>query len=498
MEKEWKFIGVDLGAESGRCVAAILKNGKITLHETRRFTTHCLNNEKGFFWDISAIYNEIIEGLKKTREIFGPDFDGIAVDTWGVDYVLIDPNGNPLSDAFHYRDNRTDGMMEKAFRIAPKEIIYNRAGIQFAQYNTLFQLLAEKKTRPQILNAADKFLMMPDFFNFMLSGVKKAEYSIASTTSLTNPHTRNWSQELIDTFNLPGKIFPEMIEPGTKLGNILSNIASRTGLNPNVPVFASAGHDTASAVASIPAQGDESWAFLSSGTWSLMGIELSFPLISGRSLTCNFTNEGGGCGSVRFLKNIIGLWPLQECRRYWLGQGRDYSYAELMEMTKAEGCARAWIDLADERFLKPGDMPAKIISYLTETNQPYKDEPGFISAVILESLAFTYRKTFKEIEEITGVKINKLHIAGGGSQNTLLTQYTADAIARPVYAGPVEASVTGNIGMQALAAGAISDLVSLRRIVASSFEVKLYEPVNAEYFNENEELYNGIINKKKV
>ncbi|HEX2984329.1 MAG TPA: rhamnulokinase family protein [Ignavibacteriales bacterium] len=497
MEKEWKFIGVDLGAESGRCVAAIFNGEKITLHETHRFTTHCLKNEKGFFWDLSAIYNDIIEGLKKTREIFGPDFDGIAVDTWGVDYVLIDQNGNPLSDAYHYRDNRTDGMMEKAFRIAPKETIYKQTGIQFAQYNTLFQLLAEKKTRPQVLNSADKFLMMPDFFNFMLSGVKKAEYSIASTTSLTNPHTRNWSQELITVFDLPGKIFPEMAEPGTKLGSLLPKIAAKTGLNPNVPVFASAGHDTASAVAAIPAQGDDSWAFLSSGTWSLMGIELSIPLISGRSLTCNFTNEGGVCGSIRFLKNIIGLWPLQECRRYWLSQGNEYSYAELMEMAKSEGYARAWINLDDERFLKPGDMPAKIISYLKETNQPCKDRVGFISAVILESLAFTYRKTFKEIENIAGVKINKLHIAGGGSQNTLLTQYTADAIGRPVYAGPVEASVTGNISFQALAAGAIPDLQSLRRIVSSSFEVKLYEPINPEYFNENEELYLSIINKKK-
>ncbi len=495
MPTEKKIIGFDLGAESGRCVVATLKNHKIELNEVHRFPTHNIKNHNGFYWDILAIYAELIEGLSKAQKSFGPDFNGISVDTWGVDYVLIDKEDRILGNPYHYRDDRTDGIMEEAFTILPKEKIYNKVGIQFAQFNTLFQLLAEKKRKTNLLNTADKVLLMPDFLNFMLSGVKKAEFSIASTTSLVDPFTRNWSWELIELFGFPKTIFPEIVEPGTKLGTLLPSIAKETRLNSDIPVFASAGHDTASAVVSVPAS-EGKWAFLSSGTWSLMGVELGKPLLGTQSMKYNFTNEGGVEGSTRFLKNIIGLWPIQECRRYWFEKGEEYSYTELTELAKKEGFVNAWVDLDDPRFLKAGEMPEKILSYLTETGQKAKTNVGFIIGIVLESLAFSYRKTLKEIEEVTGNKIEKLHAVGGGIQNELLSQYTADAIGSIVYAGPIEGTIIGNIGVQAIAAGIVPGLEMWRNVVANSFEIKKYTPLQADYFNENEKKYFRVLRKK--
>jgi len=463
MTQEKKFIGFDLGAESGRCVVSILKDQKITLHEVHRFTTHNIKYDSGFHWDILAIYEEIIEGLKKAQKAFGTDFNGIGVDTWGVDYVLIDSQDRIMGYPYHYRDDRTDNMMEEAFKIVSKENIYNKVGIQFAQFNTLFQLLAEKKRKLNFLDISDKMLLMPDFLNFMLSGKKKAEFSIASTTSLIDPIKRDWSWELIEKFGFPKNIFPEVVEPGTKLGTLLPSIAKRTGLSAEIPVFASTGHDTASAVVSVPAQGGN-WSFLSSGTWSLMGIELNQPSLTPQAMKYNFTNEGGVEGTTRFLKNIIGLWPIQECRRYWLEKGEEYSYPQLSSLAKEEGFVKAWVDLNDPRFLKAGEMPEKIIAYLTETGQTVKTNVGFIIAVVLESLAYSYRNVIKEIEEVTGNKISKLHAVGGGIQNELLTQLTADAIGGTVYAGPIEGTMVGNIGVLAIASGAVPNLKVWREI----------------------------------
>ncbi|MGA7720210.1 MAG: rhamnulokinase family protein [Ignavibacteriaceae bacterium] len=492
MTQEKKFIGFDLGAESGRCVVSILKDQQITLHEVHRFTTHNIKYESGFHWDILAIYEEIIEGLKKAQKSFGKDFSGIGVDTWGVDYVLIDSQDRIMGYPYHYRDDRTDGIMDEAFKILSKENIYKKVGIQFAQFNTLFQLLAEKKRRLNFLDISDKMLLMPDFLNFMLSGKKKAEFSIASTTSLVDPIKRDWSWELIEKFGLSGKIFPEIVEPGTKLGLLLPSIAKATELSPNIPVFASTGHDTASAVVSVPAT-SENWAFLSSGTWSLMGIELNQPLLTAEAMKYNFTNEGGVEGTTRFLKNIIGLWPIQECRRYWLQKGNEYSYPELSCSAKDEGFVKAWVDLNDARFLKAGEMPEKIIAFLNETGQNVKNNVGFITGVVLESLAFTYKNVIKEIEEVTGKKISKLHAVGGGIQNELLTQLTADALGKTVYAGPIEGTIVGNIGVQAIASGAVPNLKVWREIVANSFEVKKYEPSNTNYFNENDKNFKSIL-----
>ena len=490
MEK--KFIGFDLGAESGRCVVAKLNENKITLNEVHRFTTKTIKYENGFYWDILAIFKEILEGLTLARNNYGKDFDGIGIDTWGVDYVLIDSEDRILRNPYHYRDNRTDDIMRQAFEIVPRTQIYNKVGIQFAQYNTLFQLLSEKKAKLNLLNVADKMLLIPDFINFLLSGKKKAEFSIASTTSLADPIKREWSWDLTDSFGLPRKIFPEIVEPGTILGALLPSIADQAGLNKNIPVIASAGHDTASAIVSVPAN-ENSWAFLSSGTWSLMGIELNKPVLSSQAMKYNFTNEGGFENTTRFLKNIIGLWPIQECRRFWQGRSKEYSYQELASRAKENGFAKSWVDLSDPRFLKAGEMPEKIIAYLKETGQTIKFDIGFIIRVVLESLAFSYRNTFREIETISGNKIKILHAVGGGIQNELLTQLTADAIGCNVLAGPVEGAIIGNIGVQAIASGAVNDLHAWRMIVADSFELKMYEPKKSSYFDDNEQNYNNIL-----
>ncbi len=487
---EKKFIGFDLGAESGLCVVAELNDEQVKLSEVHRFTTHNIINESGFHWNISAIFLELITGLKKAAENFGSEFAGIGIDTWAVDYVLIDKSGRMLGEPYHYRDNRTDNIMEQAFKVIPKDVIYKMTGIQFAQFNTLYQLLAENRER---LSKADKFLLIPDYLNFLLSGITKTEFTNASTTSLVDPYKRKWSNQLIDSFGLDRKIFPEIVEPGTILGNLLPSIAKETGLSSNIPVIASTSHDTASAVASVPVKFEDNWSYLSSGTWSLMGVELKQPLISPEAMNYNFTNEGGIENTIRFLKNIIGLWPIQECKRYWEEKSHNYSYSELVLKAERNGFANAWLNLDDPRFLKAGEMPKKILNYLQETKQNFKNDAGFIIEVIIESLAFYYRETLKQIKEVTGQKINYLHVIGGGIQNELLTQFTADATGCNVIAGPKEGTITGNIGTQAIATGKVKNISKWRSIVSNSFELKTYTPKNIQYFNDNENKFKNIL-----
>ncbi len=491
---ERKFIAFDIGAESGRCVAAILNDNKILLDEVYRFPTHNIKYEHGFNWDILAIYKEIIIGLKNAGKKFGSAFESIGIDTWAVDYVLIDAEGRILGYPYHYRDDRTEFMMEKAFQIFPAEKIYGIAGIQFAKFNTLFQLLSEKNRKINFLNFADKMLLIPDFLNYLLTGKKKSEFTNASTTSLVDLQTKNWSWELLDTFNFSRKIFPEIVPSGTVLGTLLPSIAEQTGLSKNVSVIAVASHDTASAVVSVPALSNN-WAYLSSGTWSLIGIELEEPIVTRQAMEYNFTNEGGYNNSIRFLKNIVGLWPLQECRRDWQEKLQSYSYPELVSMANDYGSAHAWIDLNDKRFLKSGKMPEKILQYLTETGQTVKEDPGYISRVILESLAFSYKFAIDEIKIVSGRKINILHAVGGGIKNELLMQLTADALNCNVIAGPVEGAALGNIGAQAITSGAFRDIHELRQVTASSFKLKTFQPKNGDYFFENEKKYKSILSE---
>jgi rhamnulokinase len=489
-----RFIGFDLGAESGRCVVGTLDEGNLALEEVHRFTTHTVRFHGGFHWDILAIAEEMLKGLVHARKSHGPDFQGIGVDTWGVDYVLVDPDGRVLGYPYHYRDDRTDIIMPEAFAVVTKETLYGKTGIQFMQFNTVFQLLAEKKRRLNLLGPAGAMLLIPDFFNYMFSGVMKSEYTVASTTGLIDPVSRQWSWELIERFGIGRHIFPALVEPGTILGPLLPALASKTGLHPGIPVIATACHDTASAVVSVPATGG-SWSFLSSGTWSLMGVELKKPVLTPASMKYNFTNEGGVDGTIRFLKNIAGLWPVQECRRCWMEEKKEFSYPGLSALAREAGFAGAWVDLTDPRFLKAGEMPEKILKFVRETGGEPKTGPGWIIRVVLESLAFSYRKTIREIQDVTGVRIDRLHAVGGGIQNDLLAQFAADATGLTVYAGPVEGTIVGNIGVQAVARGIVSGYPEWRKIVAGSFDLKVYRPRDTGYFDANEKQYERILNK---
>ncbi len=490
-----QYIGFDLGAESGRCVVGTLGEEKLQLTEVHRFPTPNFYFRGHYFWDVLAIVGELETSLRAAVRQFGPHFEGVSVDTWGVDYVLLDADNRVLGAPYHYRDARTDGMIDKALRKISKAELYGKTGTQFVPFNTLYQLLAEKEQTSSWIRLAKRLLLMPDFLLFVLSGVQKAEYTIVSTTSLSNPINRKWAWELIDLFEFPREIFPEINEAGTVLGPIDGDIAGRTGVSPDVPVIASASHDTAAAVASVPAE-DERWAFLSSGTWSLMGVERKEPILTEQALSYNFTNEGGVNGTVRFLKNIMGLWPVQECRRFWKNQGETYSYEELKQMAAANGFANAWIDVDDWRFLRAGHMPQKIAEYLKETGQSVREEKGWLIRVVLESLAFKYRTTLQEIERVTGERVERLHAVGGGIQNELLNQLTADAIGRPVVVGPVEGTIVGNIGVQTIARGDLSSLAALRKLVRTSFPLQTVLPKNPDYFDQNENAFRKILQKK--
>ena len=480
------FIAFDLGAESGRCVVGTFENERLTLHEVHRFQSHKVTVRGEWFWDILAIFEEMKTGLSRAVAACGPHFDGIGVDTWALDYVLIDEEGRLLGYPYHYRSGRTTGLVEAACEIVPREHIYGRTGIQFMQINTLYQLLAEQRRRTSLLEVADRMLMIPTYLLYLLSGEAKMDFTIASTTQLADPHLREWSWDLIDAFGLPRHVFPEIVDSEERIGSLLPELFEAAGMSTTPPVFTGASHDTAAAIAAVPATTGERWAYVSSGSWSLMGVEIDEPLVTESALAGNFTNEGGVEGTTRFLKNISGLWLLQTCRSRWEEQGDVYEYGDLVRLAAEEGPALAWVDPDDARFLAPGDMPSRIIGYLRETGQPARTDVGWITRCILESLAFRYRQVFRELEAVTGTQLDRLHIVGGGVRNRLLCQMTADALQREVVAGPVEGTVVGNLGMQATAAGVLDGVAELRALVARSFELTTYYPLDTDYWDDNE------------
>ncbi len=469
------YIACDLGAESGRVMLGTLADDHLTIDEIHRFPNGAIAIGDSMRWDVLRLFDELKAGLRKvaTREIA---VSSLSCDSWGVDYVLLLKNEPLLTAPFHYRDGRTDGGFERAFPLVPAEEIFAETGIQFMTINTLYQLHADRLQRPTVLNAAEQFLTMGDYFNFLFSGVSKVEESLASTTQLYNPQQRAWSKKLIKKLGLPERIFPELVFSGTKLGPLLPALAAETGLR-NVQVVASCSHDTGAAVAAVPAEGDD-WAYLSSGTWSLLGIESSTPIITAKSRQYNFTNEVGFDGSIRFLKNIIGLWVVQECRRVWAKAGQEYDYDQLTAMAESAPPLKALLDLRDDRFAKPDNMPQKIVDFCRETNQPAPTTPGEFVRCVLESLALLYRQTLDRIEEVTGQKLATLHIVGGGSKNQLLNQLSANATGRTIIAGPVECTAIGNVLIQAIAMGQLPSLAALRQVVRNSFPTVRYEPQN--------------------
>jgi rhamnulokinase len=466
------YAACDLGAESGRVMLGALADGKLTLEEIHRFPTGGVNIAGSLRWDVLRIWDEIKTGLRKVAAR-GVKIESVSADSWGVDYVWLRGDEPLLTLPCHYRDGRTDGAFERAFAVATREEIFAESGIQFMQFNTLYQLHADAEQRRWLFKTADRFLFIADYFNWLMSGVGKAEVSLASTSQLYNPKRKKWSRALLKKLGLPKRLFPEIVPSGTVLGPVLPEL----GLG-DAKVVASCSHDTGAAVAAVPGKGKD-WAYLSSGTWSLLGVETKKPVINEQALALNFTNEVGFGHSIRFLRNIVGLWIAQECRRTWAADGRDYTYDQLVKLAGEAEPLRSLIQPNDARFVKAGDMPSKVAGYCRQTGQPEPVTHGQIARCVLESLALLYAQQIKEIEVLTGREIKRLHIVGGGSQNALLNQFSANATGLPVLAGPVEATAVGNILVQAIALGHLADLAGLRKVVGNSFPVTEFSPQDA-------------------
>ncbi|MGB4644592.1 MAG: rhamnulokinase family protein [Dictyoglomaceae bacterium] len=487
--KERKFLAFDLGAESGRALVGILKGERLEVEEIHRFINKPIEILGRLYWNLPQIFQEIKEGIGKAFSKY-PDIESIGIDTWGVDFGLVTKEGYFAGLPVCYRDHRTDEILNKAFKVMPRERIYSLTGIQIMQINTLFQLYSMVLENSSLFNATHKLLFMPDLFNFMLTGEMKTEFSIATTSQLYNPIKDAWEEELFEKFGIPMEIMPEVTMPGTEVGKISESIKREFNLK-DVSVISPCGHDTACAVASVPAEGSD-WAYISSGTWSLMGVELKEPIINKDSLEANFTNEGGVNKTFRFLKNIMGLWLLQSVRRIWMKEGVELSYSEITNLAEESEPFQYFVNPDDDSFLNPPNMESAIKQFCKRTHQKVPKTKGEIIRCILESLAFRYKEVFETLEELLGKHIRILHIVGGGSQNTLLSQFTADALDIPVITGPVEATAMGNIMIQAISRGAIKDLPHGRKIIKNSFEPVVYYPRDHKRWEEEYKRYKEI------
>ncbi len=511
MSSARQFLAFDLGAESGRGVLGRFDGSRLSLEVIHRFPNGAVRTLDTLHWDVLRLYNEMLQTLRLCAAKYGA-LDGVGVDTWGVDFALLGRGGALLGNPRHYRDPHTEGIMEQAFAKVSRAEIFRHTGIQFMRFNTLFQLLAMQRDRSPLLDAAETLLFMPDLFHYWFTGIKVNEYTDASTSQMLDPNTRSWSQELIKALALPSKILGTLIQPGTVLGPLRPAIVEETGINAAC-VIAPASHDTASAIVAVPATPHPSppplggrekedlspqgrrqitpsplggegwgggWAYISSGTWSLMGVELKQPIVGQAALEANFTNEGGVGGTTRFLKNIMGLWLVQECRRAWERSGTAYSYDELMRQAETATPFASLVDPDDPSFILPANMPATLADFCRKSGQPVPEGVGGTVRCALESLALCYRWVLERLETLTGQRAEVIHIVGGGSQNALLNQFTADACNRPVLAGPVEATAIGNVLVQALGVGALGSLADAREVVRRSFEVRTFSPRQPE------------------
>ena len=463
------YIACDLGAESGRVIlGTVAAADRISLEEIHRFTNTPQRIHGSIHWNIAQLWSETQEGLRRAAQRCS-HIAGISTASWGLDYVLLDAAAELISPAYHYRDPRTSRGVETVRSKVSRKTIFAETGIQFMPMNTLYQLAAESPAR---LREAHQLLLIADAFNFLLSSVACAEESLASTTQLYNPRTKDWSSLLLDALDIRRRILPKLVPSGTVLGPLRSTLDA--GIR-DANVIASCSHDTGAAVAGVPAQGT-TWAYLSSGTWSLLGVELPAPVMTDRARKLNFTNEIGFGGTVRLLKNIVGLWIVQECKRSWTQDGQTCSYSSLTDAAAASAPFTSLINPADPRFLSPDDMPEKIADYCRQSGQSPPARPGATIRCVLESLALLYRKTLLETEQLSGRGIDRLHIVGGGSQNVLLNQLTSNAIRRPVLAGPSEATALGNIIVQAIALGELPSLAAGRELIRHSVEISTFAP----------------------
>lgn len=467
------FLAFDLGATSGRAIIGTVENDKLVSEEVYRFPNAVKEIDGKYYWDIDSLFSHFKSALRKVAES-GVKIDSIGIDTWGVDFGHVGKDGRVIGMPRAYRDPYTEGIPEEVFKIIPREDLYSVTGVQIMNFNTIFQLYAQSREADSRLPQTDKILFMPDLLSYLLTGEIVCEYTDASTSGLINPRTRDFQKDLLERLGINPSILPDIIQPGTKVGVLKKEICEETGMAP-VPVIAVAGHDTASAIAAVPAS-DENFAYLSSGTWSLMGIESKTPIINERSFGYNLTNEGGIEGTTRFLKNITGMWLLEQSRKTWEKEGRKYTYPEMVEMGRQALDFSSTIDPDDPRFAAPKDMDAEIKAALSESGQKVPATDGEMISCIYHSLTKKYKSVIAMLQDFASFKINKLHIIGGGSANQLMNQLTADTLGIPVVAGPVEGTAIGNIMIQAKVAGLVKDRWDMRRIIGNSIQTTTYEP----------------------
>lgn len=484
-----RVLAFDIGASSGRAILGTFQGDAIKTKEIHRFLNEPVIVNGTMYWDVLRLFHELKQGLIKAK--LEGEVDSIGIDTWGVDFGLIDKKGYLLENPVHYRDNRTEGMFGEAFQKLDKTKFYNITGNQFMEINTAFQLLSLVINRPELLERADTLLLMPDLLNYLFTGIKTSEYSIASTTQLLDAGKRNWSKEVMEALALPQELFTSIVPCGTKIGSITKEICEELNVS-SCEVIAVAGHDTQSALVSVPTP-QEDFIFISCGTWSLMGTELRQPYINEKSDHYNITNEGGFGGKISFLKNITGLWLIQESRRWWIKEGKEYSFSELEEMAANVKPYQCFIDPDASEFGPAGNMPERIREYCKRTGQYVPTTIGEIVRCINESLAFKYRLVLEEIIDCTGKEYNNVHMVGGGIQSKLLCQLTANACGRNVIAGPVEATVFGNLALQLIALGEIKDLVQARNVIKISAEILQYVPVVSQASKEAFERYKNVL-----
>lgn len=498
------YLAVDLGASSGRVLAGLFDGSRLRLEEVHRFDNGAVNLAGSLQWNVLGLWQNILHGLRAARAKYGDAIRSVGVDTWGVDFALLGRDDVLLGNPVSYRDHRTDGLMDEALAELGREEIFAHTGLQFMPINTLYQFMALKKYNSPWLEGAKSFLMMPDFFHWLLTGVKANEVTNATTTQFFNPVRRTWATELLDKLNLPTHLLGPLVEPGTKLGSFTAAVAAETGL-PRIDVVLPGTHDTASAVMAVPAKSTPGarpdWCYISSGTWSLIGIETPQPVMTDLCCKLGFTNEGGVGNTIRVLKNITGLWIIQECRRIWLAErgqasaGDDLSWSALTAKAAAAAGHKSFIDPDDASFQAPDDMPEAIRAFCRRTGQAIPQSEGEVIRTVIESLALKYRYMLGKVEALAGGRLETIHIVGGGTQNKALCQAAADACHRRVVAGPVEATAIGNVMMQAIAAGAAKDIAQARDIVRESFTVEEYEPRDPAKWDEAYARFEKIVGK---
>ena len=490
MTKNKYYIAIDLGAESGRVIVGNLDNNKLTLEEIHRFPTKQITENDTIYWDINFIYTQIKKGIKKSSSLGYNSPNGIGIDSWAVDFGLLDKNDELIELPIAYRDKRTDGMMEEVFKKIPRNKLYSIAGIQFLKLNTIFQLYSLVLNHPEVLKKTKSLLMIPDLLNFFLTGKKFNEYTNATTTSMLNANSKEISKEIFEKLNIPSDIIQNIISPISKIGTVKSKIANELGIG-ITDVIAVGSHDTASAIAAVPADGNN-WAYLSSGTWSLLGIEVAEPILSDKALEYSFTNEGGIENTIRFLKNIMGLWILQRSRISWLKNHKDLDYTKITQLAEKEDPFQAYFDPDDERYFNPEDMITEIENYLLESKQVIPKGIGAMGRVIFENLSFKVAYYLRQISSFKDEPIETLHIVGGGSKNKLLNQFISNACNIKVIAGPDEGTAAGNIMAQALYRGDVRSLSEIREYIRNSYNIKEYYPQNIEAWELN---YNRFLEK---